>query len=287
MKKTIGAFLVYLAAVSSSFAGYGAYEAAQAGLITLSGYAFTSYSEAAITVTNVSGVGLDIDFSTIYFMQADGSQRIGLAYELTSGAYYLHFNAGYSGELHFSSRCLDLNRHAPVSGVAFSQYGLIAAQFSTIITALRNNAAQGDIWTLTDSSGAFSDAWKAADPRYVAPVTIIQLLGSSSWRTLGSKINIKVSKVSNLSTSGKSGSLRLRVWATKSKYRGGRIRGYVLGTRDLDGLSAGYYYSKINGYVALHRPPSRTYYSAITLEEFTTSGWVIRDFVSFRGKVKF
>lgn len=115
----------------------------------------------------------------------------------------------------------------------------------------------------------------------------IDLSGSSSWRTSGSKVDIRVGKVSNQREGGVSGTLRLRLWATSSPYRGATIRGYVLGTRKLGQLQGGYYYSDIYGYVGLTRPPSGTYYTTITLEEYTGSGYVIRDYVTFSGTSRF
>ena len=115
----------------------------------------------------------------------------------------------------------------------------------------------------------------------------LDLAGPASWKTKGSRVKIKVAKVANLRNSGKSGSLRLRLWAVKKRYKGGRIKGYVMGTRNMNPLKAGYQYTDLGGKVALKRPPSGRYYTTLTLEEYTSSGWAIRDFISFSGKTKF
>ena len=119
------------------------------------------------------------------------------------------------------------------------------------------------------------------------PGATIDLSGAAGWAISGSSINIKVAKVSNLATSGSSGSLRLRVWATKSRYTGSSITGYVLGTRGLNPLKANHYYSNVAGKVSYKRPPAGTYYTTITLEEYTGSGWRIRDYVNFSGTTRF
>ena len=111
--------------------------------------------------------------------------------------------------------------------------------------------------------------------------------GSSSWAVSGTKVNISEGTVTNQNAGGISGSLQLRLWATRSPYSGGSISGYVFGTRALGQLKGGYYLSSISGYVGYVRPPSGTYYTTMTLEEYTTSGWVIRDHVTFSSTSRF
>jgi hypothetical protein len=115
----------------------------------------------------------------------------------------------------------------------------------------------------------------------------IDLSGSSSWNTSGSYVNIAVDKVSNTNAGGSSGSLRLRLWATRSPYAGGSISGYVLGVHNLNPLPAGYYYSTVHGYVPFSRPPSGYYFTTITLEQYTATGWYISDYVTFSGTTHF
>lgn len=115
----------------------------------------------------------------------------------------------------------------------------------------------------------------------------LDLSGTASWQVSGRAVDIRVGKVSNLATSGRSGSLRLRLWATRSKYSGGSISGYVLGLRRLNPLPGGYSYNSVSGQVLFTRPPSGTYYTTITLEEYTPAGWVVRDHINFRGTSRF
>lgn len=127
------------------------------------------------------------------------------------------------------------------------------------------------------------ERWKKAP---VATGTL-DLAGPARWKTKGKRVRIEVAKVTNLRSSGKSGSLRLRLWAVKKRYKGGSIQGYVMGTRKLNPLKGGYQYTDINGAVPLTRPPRGRYFTALTLEEYTSSGWVVRDFLSFSGKTRF
>ncbi|RYD33020.1 MAG: hypothetical protein EOP87_11785 [Verrucomicrobiaceae bacterium] len=114
-----------------------------------------------------------------------------------------------------------------------------------------------------------------------ASTVTLDMSGTASWTAKGSTVDIRIAKISNLGTA-KSGSLRLRLWAVKSKYTGGSISGYVLGQRSLDTLSGGYSYKNIKGKVTYKKPPSGKYYSVLTLEEYTKAGWKIRDYVSFK-----
>ncbi len=115
----------------------------------------------------------------------------------------------------------------------------------------------------------------------------IALGGASSWNTSGYYVNIAVGQVVNNNSSGTSGSLRLRLWAIRSPYAGGSISGYVLGTRSLNPLPAGYEYTGVHGYVSYNPPPSGYYYTVITLEQYTASGWYISDYVAFNGTTHF
>lgn len=115
----------------------------------------------------------------------------------------------------------------------------------------------------------------------------IDLSGTTSWSAKNGKLTMKVGKIANLATSGKSGSLRLRVWAVKSKFAGGKLVGHILGTQTLKPLSAGKQYTKIKAKVSFAKPPSGRYYSVLTLEENTKTGWKIRDYVGFTNTLKF
>ncbi len=288
MKHILASLVLLLASLGSANA-IGVLEAMQAGDISLSGSSSSGYSESKIVVTNKRSYSVDIDFSTACFVQANQSQRIGLSYEKTTFNYYLRLSGGRTYTLYFSSRCLDSSRSSPSGGVAFTKVYSISSQFSAIITALRYQYSQSDVWNVTNSS-SIADAWKRADARYTAPpVTTarIDLSGSISWQVLSStSVNFKAGRIDNLGGST-SGSLRLRVWATRSSYAGGSISGYIVGTLNLNALSGGYYYSNINSNVSYSRPAAGTYYTTMTIEEYTSSGWLIRDYINCSGTVRF
>ncbi len=282
MMKKIVNILAILVLSSNWIHAIGVADALKAGQITLSGQSTSGYTESKIVVKNTRTYSLDVDFSTACFVQNNQSQRVGLAYEKSTGSYYLRLSAGRTYTLYFSSRCLDKTRSSPSTGVGFRTVRSISS-FPEIVACLRNNYSQEGVWSITNGSGTLAQRWQAADPR--PPVgggggsSTVGLQGSAYWSISGNQINIQASKVVNLGTNT-TGSLRLQVWVTRSRYTGGSISGYVVGTKNLGTLRAGYAYTGISGYVSYTRPPSGTYYDVITVEEYTSGGWVIRDFAT-------
>lgn len=115
----------------------------------------------------------------------------------------------------------------------------------------------------------------------LASAADIELSGQCGWEISGTSINLIAGRVENNSTGGSSGTLRLQLWATDFRYSGSNISGYVLGTRVLGTLQGGYSYNSISGNVSYTAPPSGTYYTTLTVEEYTGSGYVIRDYLTF------
>jgi hypothetical protein len=115
----------------------------------------------------------------------------------------------------------------------------------------------------------------------------LALSGGGSWKTSGSEITISVGKITNNRSGGKSGTLRLQVWATTSPYTGGRISGYVLGTYSVGTLSGGFNFSSVKGTVPYDAPPAGTYYTTITLEEYNSGAFGIADHMAFSGTTTF
>lgn len=277
----LNAYALHAAGVSAAFRN---------GDITLTGMASSGYAESKLEVTNLRSYAVDVDFSTACFIQDNASQRIGLAYEKSTGAYNLRLSAGASYTFYFSSRCLDHNRSGPSTGVSFVSIVDISG-FPEIIAALRGNYTQASVWALTDGFGTLAQRWKNADPRPPpgdgTTSGYLNLSGRASWTTSGDHIDIRADKVTNTSTTITSGSIRVRIWATRSRYTGGSMTGYILGTRTLSPLAPGYHYQKIKGKVRYKRPPGGKYFTTITVEEFSDSGWFIQDYLNFSGTSRF
>ncbi len=115
----------------------------------------------------------------------------------------------------------------------------------------------------------------------------LKLEGPASWSRTGNKLTLKVSKVTNASAEGKSGTLRLQLWATQTSYSGGSIKGYVLGNVSLKQLTAGYYFSNINKTVSFIKPPNGTYYTTLTLEEYQSGKYVIKSYIKMSNTTTF
>lgn len=114
-----------------------------------------------------------------------------------------------------------------------------------------------------------------------------ELQGNTSWQIQNGLLTMKVDRVVN-NGSGTTGSLRLEVWATQAPYGGGSISGYVLGSYQFTSqLGPGQYFYNIAPQVPVQMPPPGVYYTALTLEEYTASGWVIRDSVTYNSTTTF
>jgi hypothetical protein len=292
MKKYIQIFAVVLLSAFSLHAGYTLNEAVTKGYINFSANSASGYQLVKAVVQNKLSVAVDIDFSKSWLVQDNDTQRVGLVNETSTKAYYLRLAANTTYTLYFNSYCLDHNRHSPVTGIAFVWIYEIPSQFCDIINALRNNSGQYFMWGITDGSGLLVQPWKAADPRPPVGGPIVTssgvvLRGNVSWATSGAYINLKADKIQNLSNLSTTGSLRLRVWATRFQYTGGTINGYILGSRSLSPLPPNNYYANISGNVPYTRPPTGSYYTTMTIEEYTNSGWVIRDYINFPGLSRF
>jgi hypothetical protein len=115
----------------------------------------------------------------------------------------------------------------------------------------------------------------------------LEFQGTASWTINNNVLTIKVDKVVN-NGSGFTGSLRVRLWATEATFGGGTIRGYVLGAYQFSSqLGPSEYFYGIDQQVQFSRPPDGTYHTTLTLEEYSSTGWVIRDYLSFNSTTTF
>jgi hypothetical protein len=116
----------------------------------------------------------------------------------------------------------------------------------------------------------------------------IQLVGNTSWFKSGGGIQLFAERIQNNESSGTSGRLRLRTWATTNVDDGiGDLVGYVFGTLNVGTLNAGSYRANVGGIVHFVHPPPGIYYTTMTLEEDTVNGYVIVDSVNYEGAVNF
>ena len=109
----------------------------------------------------------------------------------------------------------------------------------------------------------------------------LEMSGTIGYNPSGSNVTLEVGRIDNYTYGGTSGTIRLRLWATSSRYSGGSLSGYVMASSSLGTLSGRSYFSNVVRTVPLTVPPSGTYYVTMTLEEYTSSGYVTRDYLTF------
>lgn len=110
----------------------------------------------------------------------------------------------------------------------------------------------------------------------------LEFMGTTGYSFKKGKLTIRAKKIINHRNGGKSGSLKLSIWAIKEPYSKGSIKGHVLGECQLKELEGGYSYNDIEREVNYSAPPKGEYYTCILLSEFEDS-WCIVDGRSFDG----
>ncbi|MEM6823143.1 MAG: hypothetical protein AAF558_14525, partial [Verrucomicrobiota bacterium] len=109
----------------------------------------------------------------------------------------------------------------------------------------------------------------------------VRFIGYARYKFDDDEVILGADKITNENSNGSTGSLEIRLWATKKKYKGGSIDGYILGKFDKDPLKAGYYYGEISKRVKAYKPPKGTYYLTMTLGELKGEKYTILDYIRF------
>jgi len=111
--------------------------------------------------------------------------------------------------------------------------------------------------------------------------------GSWGYSIDGKYITLYGDKIENQNNGGRSGTLKVAVYATNYAYTGGYLNGYLLYEYTLDPLDAGYYYSDISKTGWCTYPPSGSYSLTILLLEYITYEYEIVDYVTMDGYTYF
>jgi len=123
-----------------------------------------------------------------------------------------------------------------------------------------------------------------------AHATNVVLIGTAQFQVSGSSVTLSVPEISNLSSSGTSGTLRIELWAFASPYTGGSQTGYQLATYVFGTLMANHYFSPYTTTVSYGPPPNGTWYYAMLLTEYTNgsvdNGYTVDDYVDFPNAVQ-
>ena len=117
----------------------------------------------------------------------------------------------------------------------------------------------------------------------------MELQGHWNWSTTSGQVRVTGSKITNLQKGGRSGSLKLKLYATTRPYCGhGPITGYSLfESTNLGELNGGYQFSAVNQCGRFGPPPSGCYYTTLVLIEYNRGEYLIVDWINFPGVTRF
>ena len=104
--------------------------------------------------------------------------------------------------------------------------------------------------------------------------------GSWGYKIDGKYITLYGDKIENQNNGGRSGSLKVAIYATDYAYSGGYLNGYLLKEFSFDPLDAGYYYSDISKKGWCTYPPSGSYSLTIILLEYISYDYEIVDYIT-------
>jgi hypothetical protein len=106
--------------------------------------------------------------------------------------------------------------------------------------------------------------------------------GDLSWLAGNGRVDIFADEISNPREFGRSGVLRIRLWATSDPYEGGILQGYPLATKRVGRVTGGFYLDDFFGRTYFRPPPPDDYYFVtMTLEELVRGRWEIADYFTF------
>jgi hypothetical protein len=107
------------------------------------------------------------------------------------------------------------------------------------------------------------------------------IVGAVGYTISGSEVEIRVNKISNRQLGGVSGTVKIKLWAVDTPYKGGSLSGYVFAERKLGEIKGGWYKYDINPTVDYIKPPSGKYFVVLTVNEYHKGEWPISDWVNF------
>jgi hypothetical protein len=110
----------------------------------------------------------------------------------------------------------------------------------------------------------------------------LTFVGVISWLAGNGRVDIFADAISNPREFGRSGVLRIRLWATSEPYNGGILQGYPLATKRVGRVTAGFSLDDFSGRTHFRPPPPDDYYYVtMTLEELVRGRWEIADYFTF------
>ena len=117
----------------------------------------------------------------------------------------------------------------------------------------------------------------------LAPNGEVTFAGDVSWLAGNRHVEIFAGQILNTRATGRTGVLRIRLWATTTPYDGSFLSGYPMATVRVGRVYAGFFLPDFDRRTFFRAPPTGEYFVTMTLEEFSGGGWNIRDYVNFPG----
>ena len=111
--------------------------------------------------------------------------------------------------------------------------------------------------------------------------------GYWGYKIDGNYITLYGDKIDNQNNGGRSGTLKIAIYATDYPYSGGYLSGYLLYEYALGTLDAGYYYSDVSKTGWCTYPPKGTYSLSIILLEYTYSDYEVVDYITMDSYKRF
>ncbi len=115
----------------------------------------------------------------------------------------------------------------------------------------------------------------------------LQFSGYTSYKRSGGVMNLSADTVRNNRRQGVSGDLKIMLWASTQKYRGGRIHGYVVAQSRIGRLNANNFFSRVSRNASFYVPPRGRYSMILTLSEYRYGRYEIVDYINYNRRESF
>jgi hypothetical protein len=143
------------------------------------------------------------------------------------------------------------------------------------------------VMTLTEYTGTGPTGYVMVDYRNMSktvalgPLEKVSIAGPWRWQSnyAARTLLIEAGKISHR-RAGRTGSLKISVWATATPFRGGQVRGYELGQATKKGLEPGYSYTNFKATVPFTAPPNGTYFITLMVSEYLEDGYHMMDYLT-------
>jgi hypothetical protein len=109
----------------------------------------------------------------------------------------------------------------------------------------------------------------------------VGFVGEVSWLAGNGRVQFFAEQILN-ERFGRSGILRLKLWATSTPYEGGDVlQGYPMAAKRVGRVNGGFYLENFSRRAFFRRPPPGEYYVTMTLEELVRGRWEIVDYATY------